>query len=99
MKRTAFLYNVGRGPIVDQAALIAALKDGAIAGAGTDVPHPEPLPPDDPLWDAPNLILLNHYGGLTPKYGPRAYTIISDNIRRFLAGEELRNSVDKRRGY
>ena len=99
MKRTAFLYNVGRGPIVDQAALIAALKDGTIAGAGTDVPHPEPLPPDSPLWDTPNLILLNHYGGLTPQYGPRAYAIISDNIRRFLAGAELRNIVDKQRGY
>jgi len=99
MKRSAFLYNVGRGAIVDQAALIVALKDGTIAGCGTDVPEPEPLPADHPLWDAPNLILLTHYGGLTPKYGPRAYAIISENVRRFLAGEPLQNVVDKRRGY
>jgi phosphoglycerate dehydrogenase-like enzyme len=99
MKSSAYLYNVGRGAIVDQDALIAALKDGTIAGCGTDVPEPEPLPADHPLWDAPNLILLTHYGGLTPKYGPRAYAIISENVRRFLAGEPLQNVVDKRRGY
>ncbi len=99
MKRSAYLYNVGRGAIVDQDALIAALHDGTIAGCGTDVPEPEPLPPDHPLWDAPNLILLTHYGGLTPRYGPRAYAIISENVRRFLAGEPLQNVVDKRRGY
>lgn len=99
MKRTAYLYNVGRGPIVDRDALLAALRDGTIAGAGIDTPDPEPLPPDDPLWDAPNLILLTHYGGLTPKYGPRAYAIIAENVRRFLAGEDLLNVVDKARGY
>jgi len=99
MKRSAYLYNVGRGPIIVQSALLAALKDGTIAGAGLDVTDPEPLPPDDPLWDMPNLILLTHYGGLTPKYGPRAYAIISDNVRRFLAGEPLMNVVDKHRGY
>ena len=99
MKRTGYLYNVGRGPIVDTDALLAALRDGTIGGAGLDVTDPEPLPPDHPLWDAPNLILLTHYGGLTPKYGPRAYAIISENVRRFLAGEELLNVVDKRRGY
>ena len=99
MKRSAYFFNVGRGPIVDQAALLAALKGGAIAGAGIDVTDPEPLPPDDPLWDVPNLILLTHYGGLTPKYGPRAYAILSDNLRRFLTGEPLMNVVDKQRGY
>ncbi len=99
MRRTAYLYNVGRGPILDQDALIAALHDGTIAGAGLDVTDPEPLPPDHPLWDAPNLILLTHYGGLTPKYGPRAYAILSENLRRFLAGGTLLNVVDKQRGY
>jgi phosphoglycerate dehydrogenase-like enzyme len=99
MKHTAYLYNVGRGPILDQDALLAALRDGTIAGAGLDVTDPEPLPPDHPLWDAPNLILLTHYGGLTPKYGPRAYAILSENLRRFLRGEELLNVVDKQRGY
>jgi len=99
MKPSAHLFNVGRGQIVDQEALIAALHAGVIAGAGTDVPHPEPLPPDHPLWTTPNLILLTHYGGLTPQYGPRAYAIIGDNVRRFLAGEPLQKVVDKRRGY
>ncbi len=99
MKRTAYLFNVGRGSIVVQDALLAALRDGTIAGAGLDVTDPEPLPPDHPLWDAPNLILLTHYGGLTPRYGPRAYAIISENVRRFLAGEPLMNIVDKHRGY
>jgi phosphoglycerate dehydrogenase-like enzyme len=99
MKRSAYFFNVGRGPIVDQAALLAALKGGTIAGAGIDVTDPEPLPPDDPLWDVPNLILLTHYGGLTPKYGPRAYAILSANLRRFLTGEPLMNVVDKQRGY
>lgn len=99
MKRSAHFFNVGRGPIVDQAALLAALTEGTIAGAGIDVTDPEPLPPDDSLWNAPNLILLTHYGGLTPQYGPRAYAILSDNLRRFLRGEELLNVVDKKRGY
>jgi len=99
MKRTAYLFNVGRGPSVVQDALLAALRDGTIAGAGLDVTDPEPLPPTHPLWDAPNLILLTHYGGLTPQYGPRAYAIISENVRRFLAGGPLMNVIDKRRGY
>ena len=99
MKRSAHFFNVGRGPIVDQAALLTALTEGTIAGAGIDVTDPEPLPPDDPLWDAPNLILLTHYGGLTPQYGPRAYAILSENLCRFLRGEELLNVVDKQRGY
>lgn len=99
MKRTAYLFNVGRGPIVDQTALLHALTERTIAGAGIDVTDPEPLPPGDPLWDAPNLILLTHYGGLTPKYGPRAYEIIAENLRRFLRGEKLLNVVDKSRGY
>lgn len=99
MKPTAYLFNVGRGAIVAQDALLAALKDGTIAGAGLDVTDPEPLPPNHPLWDVPNLILMTHYAGLTPKYGPRAYAIIADNVRRFLANEPLLNIVDKRRGY
>lgn len=99
MKPTAYLYNVGRGAIVDQDALVAALHTGAIAGAGLDVTDPEPLPADNPLWAAPNTIVLPHYGGLTPKYGPRAYAIIRDNVDRFLSGRELRNVVDKEQGY
>jgi phosphoglycerate dehydrogenase-like enzyme len=99
MKPTAYLFNVGRGSIVDRHALLTALRQGTIAGAGLDVTDPEPLSPDDPLWSAPNLLLLTHYGGLTPKYGPRAYEILSENLRRFVQGERLLNVVDKERGY
>lgn len=99
MRSSAYLYNVGRGSVIDQVALQAALEEGTIAGAGLDVTDPEPLPPDDPLWGAPNLILLTHYGGLTPKYGPRCYEILSENLRRFLSGDEMLNVVDKSRGY
>ncbi|MFZ0214461.1 MAG: D-2-hydroxyacid dehydrogenase, partial [Candidatus Dormiibacterota bacterium] len=99
MKRSAYLFNVGRGQIVDQPALLTALREGTIAGAGLDVTDPEPLPPEDPLWEAPNCLLLTHYAGLTPAYGPRAYAILADNLRRFLAGEPLRNVVDQTLGY
>lgn len=99
MKPTAYLYNVGRGPIVDQDALLSALRSGTIAGAGLDVTDPEPLPSDHPLWDEPNVILLTHYGGLTPQYGPRAYAIVHENVDRFLSGRPLVNVVDKQRGY
>ncbi|TQM11631.1 D-2-hydroxyacid dehydrogenase [Pseudonocardia kunmingensis] len=99
MKPTAYLYNVGRGPILDQDALLSALRSGTIAGAGLDVTDPEPLPPDHPLWDEPNVVLLTHYGGLTPQYGPRAYAIVHGNVDRFLSGRPLVNVVDKRRGY
>lgn len=99
MKPGAHLFNVGRGPVVDQAALLRALREGVIAGAGLDVTDPEPLPPDDPLWEQPNCILLTHYGGLTPEYGPRAYRILADNLRRFLDGRPLANVVDKEAGY
>lgn len=99
MRPTAHLYNVGRGRVVEQTALLEALRAGGIAGAGLDVTDPEPLPPDHPLWDLPNLILLNHYAGLTPRYGERCYRILSDNLRRFLCGDELANQVDRRLGY
>ena len=99
MKRGAYLFNVGRGAVIDQGALLAALREGVIAGAGLDVTDPEPLPPDDPLWEQPNCILLTHYAGLTPKYGPRAYRILADNLRRFLDGSPLCNVVDKEAGY
>ena len=99
MKRSAHLFNVGRGEVVDQTALVAALRDGVIAGAGLDVTDPEPLPAQDALWAQPNCLVLTHYGGLTPTYGPRAYRILAGNLRRLLAGERLDNVVDKEAGY
>ncbi|MBO0701903.1 MAG: D-2-hydroxyacid dehydrogenase, partial [Candidatus Dormibacteraeota bacterium] len=99
MKESAYLFNVGRGAVVDQTALVEALRGGVIAGAGLDVTDPEPLPPDDPLWAQSNCLVLTHYGGLTPAYGPRAYRILAGNVRRFLKGEPLCNVVDKEAGY
>ncbi len=99
MKPTAYLINIGRGGLVDEGALIRALREGWIAGAGLDVFETEPLPQDSPLWDMENVIITPHYAGLTPHYHERAMAIFLDNLRRYMAGEPLRNVVDKRLGY
>jgi phosphoglycerate dehydrogenase-like enzyme len=99
MKPRAYLVNVGRGPIVDQIALVDALRDGRIAGAALDVFDPEPLPKDSPLWDLGNVIFSPHVSGLVDDYQQRVARLFEDNMRRFLAGEELRNVVDKVAGY
>lgn len=99
MKPTAYIYNIGRGRIIDQDALIAALESGEIAGAGLDVTTPEPLPSDSPLWAMPNVLITCHSAGSTPYNWPRGLEIVIDNIDRFQRGEELRNVVDKRAGY
>ena len=99
MRRSAYLYNVGRGGLIDQEALIAALRAGTIAGAGLDVVEPEPLPPDSPLWDLPNVLITGHTAGNSPLTMDRGIELLVDNVRRFLAGEPLRNEVDTRAGY
>jgi phosphoglycerate dehydrogenase-like enzyme len=99
MKDSAYLYNVGRGALIDQDALVAALRDGTIAGAGLDVATPEPLPADSPLWALPNVLITGHTAGQTPLYWERGSALLIDNVRRFLAGEELRNTVDTGAGY
>lgn len=99
MKPDAYLINVGRGPLIDEAALIDALSIHKIAGAALDVFTEEPLPADSPLWDLPNLLITPHSAGLTEKLWERHYSFFSDNLRRFLAGEPLLYQVDKRRGY
>lgn len=93
LPRTAWFVNVGRGATVDQAALVAALHDGVIAGAALDVTTPEPLPADDPLWDAPNLILTPHCAGGRPL---GADARIEANLAALLAGEPLRHVVPHR---
>lgn len=95
MKPSAFFVNVGRGPTVDEPALIEALKKGEIAGAGLDVFTQEPLPADDPLWDAPNLIIYPHIGGFMQEYAELALPIIIDSMRAFIAGKpgEMRNVI------
>jgi phosphoglycerate dehydrogenase-like enzyme len=86
-KPNAFLTNIGRGGTIDQAALLDALVSGKIAGAGTDVTDPEPLPPDDPLWDAPNLIITPHCaGGTSPWSQQRLAERVIENLAKFLNG-------------
>jgi phosphoglycerate dehydrogenase-like enzyme len=99
MRRDAFLINIARGEVIDQEALVAALRAGTIAGAGLDVTTPEPLPPDDPLWELPNVILTPHISGYMPGYFPAVLALFAENLARFVAGEPLRNVVDKRLGY
>jgi phosphoglycerate dehydrogenase-like enzyme len=99
MKPSAYLVNIGRGATVDEAALVAALRAGRLAGAGLDVFGEEPLPDTSPLWDMENVIITAHYSGNTPAYDGRAMAIFLDNLRRFQAGEPLRNLVDKHAGY
>ena len=86
MKRTAFLINVARGPIVDQQALYAALRDGLIAGAALDVTDPEPIPLDDPLLSLNNCLILPHIGSASIATRTRMATLAAENIVAFLAG-------------
>jgi phosphoglycerate dehydrogenase-like enzyme len=99
MKSTAFLVNIARGDICNEAALVRALEKKMIAGAALDVFHQEPLPPDHPLWQLPNAFISPHTAGLTPHYDERAAVIFEENLHRYLAGEPLYNVVDKAQGY
>lgn len=99
MKRTAFLINIARGRIIVQEALIKALKEGWIKGAGLDVFEEEPLPEASELWDLPNAVLTPHVAGATPEYWPRVAKLFAENLRRFLDGKELVNVVNKKLGY
>lgn len=99
MKHTAYLINISRGVVVDLADLTAALQNGVIAGAGLDVYEVEPLPADHPLWDQENTILTPHVAAASPHVAPRRQAVFKENLRRFLAGEPLRNVVDKRLWY
>ena len=99
MKQTAFFVNVGRGGTVDTDALVAALESGQIAGAGLDVTDPEPLPPEHPLWKAPNLIITPHYAAWSDIGRERRWLLYRENLRRFVAGEPLLSVVDPKRGY
>jgi phosphoglycerate dehydrogenase-like enzyme len=99
MKRTANLINIGRGAIIDLSALTQALRVGEIAGAALDVFEVEPLPPDHPLWDFPNVILTPHVAGYSPRIAERHLGVLVENVRRFVAGEPLLNVVNKREWY
>jgi D-2-hydroxyacid dehydrogenase (NADP+) len=93
MRDDAYLVNVARGPVVDQGALVEALRDEVIAGAALDVFETEPLPADSPLWDRENVILTPHAAGFNDEYYERVATIVRENVRRFAAGESPTNRV------
>jgi phosphoglycerate dehydrogenase-like enzyme len=97
MRPTAWLLNIGRGPVVDETALIHALERRAIAGAVLDVFATEPLPPDHPLWALDNAVITPHISG--PSTPEELAPVFNDNLARYLAGRPLRHVVDRRRGY
>jgi phosphoglycerate dehydrogenase-like enzyme len=100
MKSSAWLINIARGDMVDQDALIEALTKRRIAGAFLDTVHPEPLPPEHPLWSAPNTIHTMHLSGRSQtKMFLRGAALFLDNLEAFLAGREMRNVVDLDAGY
>jgi phosphoglycerate dehydrogenase-like enzyme len=99
MKPDAYLINVGRGPLIDEAALIEALRNRRIGGAALDVFEKEPLPAGSALWDLENVLITPHTAGLTEKLWERHYALISENLRRYLAGDPLLSVVDKSKGY
>lgn len=94
-----YLVNVARGPIVNEADLVAALESGAIAGAGLDVYEEEPLPDDSPLWDLPNAVITPHLGGRSAEGYRNMRQIFCENLRRFTSDRPLLNVVHKRKGY
>jgi phosphoglycerate dehydrogenase-like enzyme len=99
MSPSAVLIHLGRGPTVDEAALLRALREGWIAGAVLDVFDQEPLPPQSPLWGLENVLITAHTSGESDHYLERAVEIFCDNLRRYRAGQPLRNVVDKALGY
>jgi phosphoglycerate dehydrogenase-like enzyme len=99
MKRGSYLINVARGKLIDTAALVAALRSGQLAGACLDVTDPEPLPPNHPLWQLPNVVITPHNSDEAELTEERAAALFLENLRRFDAGEPLLNVVDKKVGY
>ena len=99
VKSHCYIINVGRGPLIDDAALVAALRERRIAGAALDVFSEEPLPADSPYWRLENVLITPHTAAVTEKLWDRHYQLISENLRRYLAGQPLLAMVDKQRGY
>lgn len=92
MRQGALLVNAARGPVVQTDALVEALQAGRVRAA-LDVTDPEPLPNGHPLWSCPNLLITPHIGGSSPQFAPRSLKTAADELRRYIAGEPLRNAV------
>jgi phosphoglycerate dehydrogenase-like enzyme len=99
MKRGAVLVNVGRARIIDEVALVDALRSGHLGGASLDVYHKEPLPPDDPLWTLPNVVLTPHTSGFRHGHWDHVVDLFSENLRRFQRGEPVAFRVLPELGY
>ncbi|MFC2038674.1 D-2-hydroxyacid dehydrogenase [Chloroflexota bacterium] len=99
MKSSAVLINISRGGVVDEEALIRALEEKTIAGAGLDVFSSEPLPADNKLWDIPNVLMSPHISGGMDDYIQRVNNLFCENLERYLAGKKLKNIVNKKLGY
>lgn len=99
MKPTAYIVNVGRGKLIDQGALVKALQEGRIAGAGLDVFEEEPVPPESPLWDLTNVVMTSHSASTSQHREDRIIGIFIENLQRYREGRALINIVDKKRGF
>lgn len=99
MRPGAYLINVGRGPLIDDAALLAALREDRLAGAALDVFGEEPLPPDSPYWSLPNVFITPHTAAVTGRLWDRHLDLMRHNLRNFLSNQPLTGLVDKARGY
>src|SRR5262249_55206641 len=99
MKRGARLLNLGRGSLLDETALIAALESGQLAGAALDVTSTEPLPPESPLWKAPNLFITPHTSGVSERLWARQTEMLLNLLELWFTGREMSNVVDLARGY
>lgn len=99
MRSNAYLVNIARGRVIDEQALIRALREGWIAGAGLDVTVEEPLPSESPLYSMPNVILTPHISGNSAHYDTRLAALFADNLKRYRSGQKLQNQYEPSRGY
>jgi len=99
MRSNTYLVNIARGRVIDEQALIRALREGWIAGAGLDVTEEEPLPSESPLYSLPNVILTPHISGNSVHYDARLAALFADNLKRYRSGQQLQNRYEPSRGY
>ena len=99
MRKNTYLVNIARGRVIDEQALIRALREGWIAGAGLDVTEEEPLASDSPLYSMPNVILTPHISGNSVHYETRLAALFADNLKRYRTGQQLQNRYEPSRGY